>query len=48
MNKYYHATSYDNLNGILCDGLKTSMEGIVYMTLQSIPVGNLVHLIATY
>lgn len=32
MKKYYHATSYDNLTSILCDGLRTSMEGIVYMT----------------
>ena len=32
MKKYYHATSYDNLSSIMSNGLKTSMEGIVYMT----------------
>lgn len=32
MKKYYHATDYNNLGSILANGLKPSIEGIVFMT----------------
>lgn len=36
MKKYYHATDYNNLGSILTNGLKPSMEGIVFMTEEPI------------
>lgn len=29
---YYHATSYENLASIVVDGIKSGMEGVVYLT----------------
>lgn len=29
---YYHATPYENLASIVVDGIKSGMEGIVYLT----------------
>ena len=29
---YYHATPYENLVSIVVDGIKSGMEGVVYLT----------------
>lgn len=29
---YYHATPYENLASIVVDGIKSGMEGVVYLT----------------
>lgn len=31
MKKFYHATPYDNLWSILINGLKTGVDGVVYL-----------------
>ena len=31
MKKFYHATPYSNLCGILCNGLKTGVDKVIYL-----------------
>lgn len=31
MKKFYHATPYSNLCGVLCNGLKTGVDKVIYL-----------------
>lgn len=34
MEKYYHATPYENLGDIICNGINAGIDGLVYMCKQ--------------